>query len=209
MDHEGSCIQILKYRKNFQRTLSQPRTKHGNLLGQGSLLIIFGARMKTWFMKDHSFLIISVDSLYTLLSSILCNHSAVSNFYHPYRVILSICKNDPYFFAKKCLKFVVMIIKILNGLLKVAITKSYVSVHKLAAMFCNFKIFHDFRLASIFIERQSKNGFSNQVVQIIHVIDGKTKAFIYRRVFLLQLNKVRFGDHLLGNMFFNSLLIIF
>lgn len=100
-----------------------------------------------------------------------------------------------------------MIIKILNGLLKVAITKSYVSVHKLAAMFCNFEIFHDSRLASIFIESQNKNWFSNQVVQIINVMDGKTKAFIHRRIFPLQLNKVRFGDHLIWNIFFNSLLI--
>lgn len=77
--------------ENFAK-YSQPRTKHGSLLGQGSPPIIFGAVMRTWLTKNHPFLFISVGVLYILPFSILCNHSVASKLYFLYRVILLICK---------------------------------------------------------------------------------------------------------------------
>lgn len=54
---------------------------------------------------------------------------AESKLYLPYRVILLISKMTSLSLAKNCLKFVVMVIQILNGIFKVVITKSYVGVH--------------------------------------------------------------------------------
>lgn len=55
---------------NLENTISQPRAKHGNLLGQCSPRI-FGAIVRAWFIKNHSFLSISVDVLYALITILL------------------------------------------------------------------------------------------------------------------------------------------
>ena len=106
--------------------LSLGLNKYGHLRGQGSPPGIFGAVVRAWFMKIHSFFFISVDALSTLLSSILVTILLKVSFLSPYRIILLISQMTP-FLAKKYLRFVV-IIKILNGPFKVAITRSYVGV---------------------------------------------------------------------------------
>lgn len=90
LDHEGTCKQILRW-KILQNTLSQPRAKHGNFQGQASPPIICGGMVRSWFMRNHSFLFISV-ILYTLLSSIVCYHPEARWLSLQYRVILLISK---------------------------------------------------------------------------------------------------------------------